>query len=488
MKTMQNIQKGSRKQLMLAHSTSAPVVSTRSRRCRKGTTLIPNFTVKKLTSTQEEDKFETVIDNKLEVQRLAELKQNHTMVLPKLNFVKELPNQHKKVTLRGKKRAEVHNFMKELVQSNKVSTSWNIDNGTEVDELDHFFNKKQRKPFRTLPLEEWSDKLSVIAEKQLPSLIVPDEKRDTTKPVEMKSIQEQVSATVNTSDSAVLAQLSLVLEKVSNLEKECEKLKLENQKLKEQLSLTPEVTQESIPIVEKIDTAQEVPQLKKLKERKFTLSVQTGKSTQVVTGIQQSLDIQNSQIEKEFKPKPQQPKKVLSKDNKVVKVNKLKQWYSFDKTEIEKHQQEVLQSVKTDKTFAKVIRDNGLPEQKIKYTYKTAQQKSDPKHPKPAGVPFKKWNYWLKVKTPEEAYTAANKFMFNLFKKEMYIYRARWVKHSKEFNPFLCEPKAVWELEVSSEDINQPNAFLIKWRTLVQTYKPSKAITAEWYKNTINNV
>lgn len=69
----------------------------------------------------------------------------------------------------------------------------------------------------------------------------------------------------------------------------------------------------------------------------------------------------------------------------------------------------------------------------------------------------------------------------------MYIYRIRWVKFSKEFNPYLCEPKAVWESQVDIKDIHQPFSFIQKWRALVQTYKPSKPINVNWYINNNNN-
>lgn len=285
---------------------------------------------------------------------------------------------------------------------------------------------------------------------------------------------------------------------MTNLEKRCESLEklneslqLENQKLNNQLLTALSAKSEDKPsetlIEEPIKEGTQSPTIKS-KERQFSLTVQTNKTSKIVSGFQQ-MNISNTQIKKKFENKPKQPRVVTVADKKATKINKLKEWYSFDKTKIEEHQQEVLKSVRTDKTFANIIRDNGLPDQIIKYNLKpTLKEKKELEHPKPSGVPFKKWIFWLTIKTPEEAYKQADKFLYNMYKKEMYIYRQKWIKYSKEFNPYLCEPKAVWDIQVDIKDINQPFEFIQKWRNLVQTYKPSKPIASNWYINTTNNV
>ncbi|QKF95553.1 VP1 [Bactrocera dorsalis nora virus] len=499
-------------------------------RRRQWTQLPVDFYFKRPT-TNDGVEHEVVFDPKLEKQRMAELRQNHTMVLPSLRIVKPVEEKIVKKTLRGNERAATHAFMKELVNSNKVTTLWNLDYSAGSHDLDDFWSKKKRKTGTS-----WMNASSLQEEN---SLLVPDLKRALPL-VEMVDSKDLNSTPSEVSAIAISEKLTLLLEQCSRIEARCEKLEKQNEELKAENALLKQELEQSRKAKEvrtsetSIDQSTKVDKSSKTEETKVSGEVKSpvvkttkvvrfapkpeikiipsssGKSTKgpaaqtvrkvknsliqltaskrttVVKGIEQSFDIPDSLREKEFAPAVEKPKPVKLDDSKSKRLAKLKAWYSFDKNKLEAHQKEVLKEVEKDKSFAEALKKNGIPKQKIRYVYSGAKkQQIAPQFPKPAGIPMPKWIQWCEKGTPEAAYQAAEKYMFNVFKREMYILRQKWIKVSKELNPFLSAPSEVWRMEVSDyeNNYNSPQTFINKWRQLATSYTPARPVAANWFKS-----
>lgn len=470
-------------QLKRVHSVSAQVVDTGNRRRRHGTLLETNFTVKRNETTQESKFLMTeVIDDQLEKQVNAEAKQNRTFVKPKFQMINKVEVEQVKRVSRGKERASNFAFFKEMFKSNQIKQEWNVKRNEELDVVDLFFMKKKTKPFTSISIKELGDSLT----------IVQDDKH-TIKNDMMSQTNEQIVSRATVDVFALSAQIEALLKRVENLEKENKNLKLEKQTLMMEKQEFLKEMENSITTKQvekknsnKIEKAENKP--KKVKQVKFVK--QLPKKAEEVKGEEQCLDIESS-IKQDFKEKPKNPKVPTKKDQKRNLQDKIRQWYTFDKKKIQEHQEEVLQSICSDITFAEKVRENGIPKQKLRYTIKPEkprQEKPLSIHHygyKPAGIPKKIWWKWVTNMPVLDAYQRAERFLFNTFKREMMVYRHKWSYYSKEFNPYLSEPKMVWEENTADYelDTNVLYEFIKKWRQLVTSYKPSKPISQNWYIN-----
>lgn len=213
----------------------------------------------------------------------------------------------------------------------------------------------------------------------------------------------------------------------------------------------------------------------------------------VVTGEEQC-DIVGTPLKK-FDEKPKKPNNIKRTDKKRVVMSKIYQWYNYDPKDLEKHQQEVLSSIVDSRSYATVTGVNGLPTQKLKYKPKKEVKPEviTPFNQKmgynyygkcPRGIPKNLWWKWCTENPVLDAFEMAYKFQYRQFKKQVYDYRAKWSKVSKEFNPYLAECKLVWENETHNWEWDQdcPDAFIQKWKKLVQTYQPTKPVATNWYE------
>lgn len=462
-------------QLERVHFGSAQVVGKSTKRRQRGTKLDIEYTVRR-NDAQKEQKFliSEIFDEKLDKQIKYEKKQNHTFIKPKFNLVTKIEEPVTKKVLRGKERAATHAFMKELVESNKVQPSWKIQPSwtveyeKEVDEVDLFFMKKKTKPFSSISIKEFGD-----------SLIVQPDDKNIAQPTVMSSINEIVTPREEISVSAISEQLASLMERVDKLEKMNAALEEENKQLKEEREATIKSMEKEVTKAKK-----NKPQVAKKTQHK-SLGINLKVTKTKVIGQEQCLEIESTQ-QKKFVEKPSMPTKV----NKKMKGNQLKKtirtWYEFDPSKLVQHQKEVLNSVVTNTTFADKVRETGIPKQRIRYTPKPPVEEKRSIHYygyKPKGIPNKVWWNWVTTGTAKDAYEKADRYLFNQFKREMMVYRNKWVKFSREFNPYLSEPKMVWE-ENTWEYEHQtdiPYNFILKWRQLVQTYKPNTPIQADWY-------
>jgi len=318
----------------------------------------------------------TKVDNSLDVQELAEKRQNRTFVRPKLTMVVKEEIQPKKVTLRGNKRAEVFQFMKELVQSNTTDNEWNVKQQQRDVDLCHFFEKKNRKPYNCINLSLYKEYLEAIPNTEellqksenlevegvginSPTQAIVSElvKHDTSN--DMSSFNEQLISQATTSDTAVVTSIQDILARLNKLEaanlalvKENEELRKELKEKKESKSLENE-RQKSKPNNKKTPGTQH--------KRATTPEIQQ------IVGFEQST--LGSDLPK-FSKKPKVPDMVKPKDSAAVKARKIKDWFNYNKEELEQHNREVVNSFTTSKTFAQQLRDIGLPKQKIRYTNK----------------------------------------------------------------------------------------------------------------------
>lgn len=479
MNTHKTKQKGA--QLERVHAVSTQVVDTRNRQKRRGTILETNFTVKR-NETPQESKFliTNVVDHQMEKQVEAEAKQNRTFVKPKFQLVYKTEIEKVKRIPRGKERASNFAFFKEMFKSNQVKQEWNVKPEKEIDEVDLFFMKKKTKPFSSISIKELGDSLT----------LVPDDKH--TIETDMTSqINEPVVSRETVDVFALSAQVEALMKRVEMLEKENETLKQEKQDLaieKEKFLNEMENSIKNQQKEKKNSNKIEEVQKKPKKVRQQRVVKQLPKKVAFIAGEEQCLDIESS-IKEEFKEKPMSPKIPSKKDQKKNLQNKIRQWYTFDKKKIQEHQEQVLQSVRSDKTFAEKVRENGIPKQKIRYVVKPEKPKQEKQLSihhygyKPAGIPKKIWWKWVTNMPVLTAYERAERFLFNMFKREMMMYRHRWSYHSKEFNPYLSEPKMVWEENTMDYELNTnvPYEFIKKWRQLVTSYNPSKPISKNWY-------
>ncbi|AHZ92152.1 VP1 [Drosophila subobscura Nora virus] len=457
-------------QLERVQIASTQVVDTRSKRRQRGTKLDIDYTVKKNNAEKEQKFLDTeVVDTKLDKQILYEKRQNHTFIKPKLSMVSREDKIVKNKVLRGNERASAYKFMKEMVNSNKVQSSWNVERVKEVDEVDLFFRKKKTKPFSGFSIGELRD-----------SLIVPSDDKNIVPPIVMSSTNEIITPSEEISVSAILKQLAALTAKLDKIEKQNEELIKENNNLKMEREQFLENVHKEVELETK-------PQEKKTLNTKKTQQKSLGVNLKIT---KTKIIGQEESLQQKFVDKPNKP----LKPNKNMLGDKLKknirEWYNFDSSKLEQHKKEVLSSVITNATFAEKIRETGVPKQKIRYT-SPVTLKEDKKSIhyygyKPSGIPNKVWWHWVTTVTSVEAYEKAERFLYNQFKREMFIYRTKWVKYSKEFNPYLSEPKMVW-MEHTSDfdiDVSVAYAFILKWRKLVQTFKPNKPINSDWYKST----
>lgn len=467
-------QKGA--QLKRVHSISTQVVGTSNRRRRHGTILETNFTVKRNETTQE-SKFliTSIVDHQMDKQVKAEAKQNRTFVKPKFQLVDKTEVEQVKRVPRGKERASNFAFFKEMFKSNSIEQKWNVEKEKEVDEVDLFFMKKKTKPFASISIKELGDSLT----------LVPDDKYTT----DMASqINESVVSRATVDVSALAAQVEALLKRVENLERENETLKQEKEILaseKQQFLVEMENSIKTKKVEKK--NSQKIEKVQQ-KPKKVKFVEQLPKKAAPIVGEEQCLDVESS-IKEEYKDKPSSPKLPSKKDQKKNLQNKIREWYKFDKKKIQEHQKEVLQSIRSDKTFAEKVRENGIPKQKLRYVTKPEKPKQEKPLSihyygyKPAGIPKKIWWKWVTTMTATDAYERAEKFLYNTFKREMMMYRHRWSYHSKEYNPYLSEPKMVWEENTFDYELNTNvlYEFIKKWRQLVTSYNPSKPINKNWY-------
>lgn len=483
----QDEQKKKGAQLKRVHTVGTQVVDTCNRRRQKGTKMEVNFTVKRNNADEEQKFFVTErVDHKLEKQVKAEAKQNHTFVKPKLNFVDKVEVEKVKITSRGKERAANFAFFKELVNSNKVEQKWNVETEKEIDEVDLFFMKKKTKPFSGFSIKSLGDSLKVM----------PDEKHISPQTA-MSSINENVATDAVVDVIALTAQLNQLIKRVEALELDNKQLvEMNNQLRQDNEKLVNEgITSIKNDKKEKKNSENKIEQaISKTASCMFKIVAEKKRVTQVtpIVGEEQCLELQST-IKRKYKEKPKLPSVPSKKEKKSIQQTKIRQWYNFNKQTIEEHQKEVLSSVQTDVTFAEKVKENGIPKQKLRYTVSTTVEKQPKKSIhhygyKPAGVPNKIWWKWVTTGTAAEAYKKAQTFLFKMFKREMIVFRQKWICHTKEFNPYLSEPKMVW-LENTNEypyDVNVLFEFIKKWRMLVTSYKPGKSIINDWYKNKQN--
>jgi hypothetical protein len=413
------------------HSSKVKGYSVKNRR---GTKLEINYQVKR-NNVDEEQKFlrTEIIDNKLAKQIEAERKQNHTFVTPKLNIITQSEIQTPIKKLRGNERAARFQFMQQLVKSNMTNenTKWK-----ENDALDRFFNKKKKKQFHGIDLNQYYEHLEeksktlvsepIISEKTS-LLTLADLKENVT--TVMSSINELFMARNQLCDTAKL-MADPIVQRVWELEAANKLLVAENELLKEQL--------------------------KQFENR------QNDKVKQIIIGDEQS------ELPK-FEEAPQKPKIIKVTDSKKVKKEKLKKLLTFDDSKLIAHKKEVLSSVVTTTTFADKLKKIGVPKQKIRYTV-TEQADKIIVLPKPQGIPFRVWKTWCKFNTKEQLVLKTEKFLYGQFKNELYSLRTKWSKNSKGFNPYLGNPKDLWEVAREENPENQ-FVFVQKWRELVIKYK-----------------
>ncbi|QCH41357.1 VP1 [Haematobia irritans Nora virus] len=480
-----------------AYNLQAPILAKRKN--RRGLKLEIDYTSK--LKVQEDplldllNRSKEIVDNKFEVQRKALEKNNRTMVKPRINIIEVIPEKPIKAkTLRGNKRAEQHAFFKDLVNSNKVNVEWPIKSDPVVVEQkksldDYWKGKDAKKSFSCIRLKQLEANLLTPDENIESSQMVPDDKRLPQQSKMVESIEKIEATSLSNSEIALHNKIDKLVEMMTLLEARCAKLEEQNQQLLKENQLLKEQREVKKQTIVEPEKEKPVTKVTKIKAAVHKIAY-TRNKTETIKGFEQSEEIEDTQKVKTFEPSPKKPEPVKETDSKTIKKNKLKQWYQFDSKKIEEHQKQVLNSVCRDKTFAQTIRDNGIPKQKIKYVYKLKTIVDETLHPKPAGVPYKKWKGWLATLSVSDAYKAAEKYLYLLFKKEMYIFRQRWIKHSKEFNPFLSEPKLVWEAEVDryEENRDQPMQFINSWRQLVKTYKPRKSINVNWYHSEKQNV
>ncbi|ADB64450.1 ORF1 [Drosophila melanogaster Nora virus] len=457
-------------QLERVHFGSTQVVGKSTKRRQRGTKLDIEYTVRR-NDAPKEQKFliSEIFDEKLDKQIKYEKKQNHTFIKPKLNLVIKEEQHITKKVLRGKERAATHAFMKEMVESNKIQPSWNVEYEKEIDEVDLFFMKKKTKPFSGFSIKELRD-----------SLIVQSDDKNMAQPTVMSSIDEIVTPREEISVSAISEQLASLMERVDKLEKMNAALEEENKQLKKEREATIKSVKKEAKKIK-----QEKPQIVKKTQHK-SLGVNLKITKTKVVGQEQCLEIENTQ-HKKFVEKPSMPLKVSKKMTEHQLKKTIRTWYEFDPSKLVQHQKEVLNSVVTNTTFADKVRETGIPKQKIRYVAKPPAEEKRSIHfygYKPKGIPNKVWWNWVTTGTAMDAYEKADRYLYHQFKREMMIYRNKWVKFSKEFNPYLSKPKMVWEENTWEYEYKTdvPYNFILKWRQLVQTYKPNTPIQADWYK------
>lgn len=485
---------------------------------RRGTPLTANFSVRKTSERLVKD-YDNVIDNQFERQRRAEARQNRTLVEPKFNMVTREEKIVKSKTLRGKARAAQHHFMKELVQSNTTKNVWDVvfdePEPQEQDLESKFWAKKDKKKkgysnLRTSDLEE--------------CLVVSDIKLKPDNDVDMYNQEETLSTPSVTSVSAVTEQskqddlnkAEMLCEqlsyKISKLEEENTILKNENSKIVELEAslekaemliqqLVGQMTSLDVTEVESKTTVEDVvdgqclsaeptkvvakvvakavvkavkkkvakDNKKEKNPKKTSALVKNRGCEQSNNTVQQSKAIQQKLIVK--------PRNIVARDSTKVKCQKISEWYNFDEDAYIKQQQSMA-SPRTGDSYKKVL----LQQQKEEEVeQKVAKVKLAGK---PAGVPLKRWNYWLSVEGEKGALVKAHKFLFKEFKTEMFKLKQRWTKHCKEFNPFLTEPNYVWKINVHfDQNIDSPFEFIQKWRALALGFTPKTAIQGDWFKS-----
>lgn len=415
--------------LKLGYSNNPMAERYSVRRNRRGTKLEIDYQVKRNNVDEEQKFFRTeIIDNKMAKQIEAERKQNRTFVTPKLNIVQQTEIRTPIKKLRGNERAAQFQFMQQLVKSNTVNETikWK-----ENDELDRFFEKKKKKKFIGKNYNSYHEHLEKLTEVATPNkvdslLTLEDDKQKV--PAAMSSINENV-ASHQLCDTAKL-MADPIIKRLWELEAANAKLVAENELLKEKL-------------------------------RQFEES-QDNMLKQVVIGSEQS-DLPK------FKEAPQKPAVIKVTDSKKVKKNKLKKLITFDDSILVAHKKEVLSSVVDSTTFADKLKNIGIPKQKIRYTV-VEQKEKITVLPKPHGIPFKIWKTWCKFNTAEQLVLKTEKFIYGQFKNELYSLRTKWSKNCKGFNPYLGNPKDLWEV-AREENSDNLFAFVQKWRELVIKYK-----------------
>lgn len=497
----QHKQKGLK--LKRVHCDSTQVSDTRIARRRNGIQLEVDFKVRRKCADEEQTIFITEkIDEKLDVQRKAEAKQNRTFVMPKLTLI-DREEYIKAAVLRGKERAAKYQFCKELVASNSVQGIWDVTTQTRADELDRFFMKKQSKQrYSRLSLQELSERL----------IQVPDEKRSPT-PATMSSINSDSVARETSSAIALVEQpkeviptsvesmLASLMQKMNAMEERLTAVLKENAELKQQLASrrSKKTARAALKVTQVVAPSKEEKPRKALKSVAFVEKPQVVEVTQVkphvtktvtIIGEEQCEVIVNSKPER-FEEKPTPPKRIKANDRKSTMVSKVREWYKFDPKNVEEHQKKVLSSVVSELSYAEAL-GNSMPSQVIKHKREKAK-KITPFNQKygynyyggkPKGVPNNLWWSWCLQGPVLDAYDKAYKYLFNVFRREVLNYRSKWSKFSKEFNPYLAVPRDVWRENTSEYeyDIDEPAKFMAKWKVLVQTYKPVKPIKEDWYK------
>lgn len=430
-KMMTQQKKNNDPKLKLEHIRSSMVAGYSAKRNRRGTKLEIDYQVKRNNADEEQKFLRTeIIDNKMAKQIEAERKQNRTFVTPKLTMIQQSEIRTPIKKLRGNERAARFQFLRQLVESNKVNEN---NKWKENDALDRFFNKKKKKAFAKIDLNLFSEHLEEISENLVAEppktdslLTLEDDKEKVTDA--MSSINENVARHQPCDTARSMADP--IIKRLWELEEANRKLAEENKLLKEKLE-----------------------QFEKDQNKVIN---------RVVIGLEQS------ELPK-FEEAPPKPKMIKVNDSKKVKKEKLKKLLTFDESKLIAHKKEVLSSVVTETTFADKLKKIGTPKQKIRYTV-VEQPNKITVLPKPQGIPFKIWKTWCKFNTEEQLVLKTERFLYGQFKNELYSLRVKWSKNCKGFNPYLGSPKDLWEV-AREENSDNLFAFVQKWRELVINYK-----------------